>query len=392
MKSKRKQKRLLQTDCHIGIVGSGLGGLAAALAILQCDTSSAGKKQRAKKAVIDGSSNNDSNGQPLDRKAPSSSVNAFQGRITIYERDKHVSDRKEGYGMTITYNPSGPLAQLDILESIARKDCPSRCHYLFNEKGEVMGYYGNAFHGVADSETDCESTLRGAGQRGNLRIPRAELRSILMDKIKEVDAINDSPRFKMAWGKRLVSYVDRPAVEKLNQIHAAGRTKTVVDSENIQSHRPVILHFEDGTTDEVDLLIGADGVNSVVAKQYLSTAIPSSSKKPSMDDVSPRYLGIFITVGISEHLHPLIDEQGYYTLDGEHRLFIMPFAGNRLDDQQRRTMWQLSYPVAGRDEAMRLSKLHPVELQKEILYRCADWHAPFPDMVKRTPLDTIWGT
>ena len=384
-KSKTNHQRLLKTNCHIGIVGSGLGGLSAALGILQCDALCSTKKHKRKSTTSSDRGEHDSKSSPN---------NTFQGRITIYERDQQVSDRKEGYGMTLTYNPSGPLAQLDILESIARRDCPSRSHYLFNERGDVMGYYGNAFHNVSDEHTDENySVLRGAGQRGNLRIPRAELRSILMNKIRDVDQRNESPKVNIAWGKRLLSYVDRPSIERLNQIGGNG-SKSDSEPSRESGECPVLLQFEDGTTDEVDLLIGADGVNSVVARQYMTSSIPSKSDQQAAmeQSVTPEYLGIFIIIGISDYMHPLIDERGYYTLDGNHRLFIMPFSGSRLEEEPRRTMWQLSYPVPDREEANRLSKIGPLGLQKEVLRRCGDWHEPFPRMAKCTPLNTIWGT
>jgi 2-polyprenyl-6-methoxyphenol hydroxylase-like FAD-dependent oxidoreductase len=401
-KSNPNHQRLLQTNCHIGIVGSGLGGLAAALAILQCNNLGIGKKKQKrtlKQKSEHGCTMSFKESGEESNTTPSCS---FQGRITIYERDLHATDRKEGYGMTLTYNPAGPLAQLGILESIARRDCPSRSHYLFNERGDVKGYYGNAFHNLGDEAHDDTTKLhlgsasRGSGQRGNLRIPRAELRSILMDKIREADEQNSPSKVNVAWGKRLVSYVDRPAVEKLNQIHSGEHIKNNPTS-NVHvsegNNRPVLLQFEDGTTDEVDLLIGADGVNSVVAKQYLATGVASKTKQSAETNaVSPKYLGIFIVIGISDHMHPLIDERGYYTLDGEQRLFIMPFEGSRLEARSRRTMWQLSYPVADREEALRLSKLNPPELQAEVLKRCGCWHQPFPEMVKQTPHGTIWGT
>ena len=382
---KTKHQRLLQTNCHIGIVGSGLGGLSAALAILQCDLCCCTKKQKRKSAKLSGGGEHD---------CKSSSNSNFQGRITIYERDHQLSDRKEGYGMTLTYNPSGPLAHLGILESVARRDCPSRSHYLFNEKGEVMGYYGNAFHSVSDENTDENLAVsRGVGQRGNLRIPRGELRSILLEKIEDADQKNTPSKVNIAWGKRLISYVDRPAIERLNKI---GKNAHDFQSEPSMGsdQRSVFLQFEDGTTDEVDLLIGADGVNSVVARQYMTSSIPSKSDQKSdvTRSMTPEYIGIFIIIGISNHMHPLIDERGYYTLDGNHRLFIMPFSGNSLEEEPRRTMWQLSYPVSDREEANRLSQIGPLGLQKEVLRRCCDWHEPFPDMVKSTPLNTIWGT
>jgi len=332
--------------------------------------------------------------------------------------------------MTLTYDPKGPLAKLGVLEEVAKRDCPSRCHYVFNERGDIRGYFGNAFYSSC-SENDGDghrmtiNTTRGAGQRGNLRIPRSELRSILLDALMSEasngarmtgdggDENHPISRVEILWNKRLRSYEDRPMMEKLNC------SKGLEAQPAQQQQRPVTLHFEDGTTDQVDLLIGADGVNSVVARQYLSTSTFATQPKYTQSklETAPRYLGIFIILGISDHFHPLIDERGFYTLDGNQRLFIMPFQGSRLDDEftptatssmsnetdgtqlkknqkvcSRRTMWQLSFPISERDEAMRLGQLSSEAMQIEVLKRCGHWHEPFPNIVRETPLETIWGT
>lgn len=341
--------------CHVAIIGSGLGGISAALAIINMQNE---KKQ-------------------------SSPPTTTKYNITIYERDKSFSDRKEGYGMTLTYDPNGPLQKLGVLEDVAKRDCPSRCHYLFTAEGVIKGYFGNAFY------KEEELNKRGSGQRGNLRIPRSELRSILWKTLQANDVDND---VCISWGKRLVTYVDRAMMDKIEQIGNKQCKKTSSDDHR----RPVLLTFDDGTTDEVDLLIGADGVNSVVAKQYLQTTLPTSNANDGVDDVvtdtSPNQIGIFIILGITDHFHPHIDERGFYTLDGFHRLFIMPFEGSRISSSnRRRTMWQLSFP-ADANESKRLSSLSQSEMQHEVLNRCKEWHEPFPDMVKNTPLDTVWGT
>ncbi len=51
--------------------------------------------------------------------------------ISLFERDLSFEQQKEGYGLTLTYNPKGPLASLGVLEQVAQRDCPSRSHYLF---------------------------------------------------------------------------------------------------------------------------------------------------------------------------------------------------------------------------------------------------------------------
>eukprot|EP00986_Skeletonema_menzelii_P019127 scaffold27065_cov150-Skeletonema_menzelii.AAC.8 len=341
--------------CHVAVIGSGLGGIAAALAIINMQNE---KKQSA--------------------------ITSTKYNITIYERDKSFSDRKEGYGMTLTYDPNGPLQKLGVLEEVAKRDCPSRCHYLFTAEGVIKGYFGNAFY-----EEEKQLNTRGSGQRGNLRIPRSELRSILWKALQANDVDNN---VCISWGKRLIAYVDRAMMDKIEQIGNKQCKKTSSDAHQ----RPVLLTFDDGTTDEVDLLIGADGVNSVVAKQYLQTALPTARTNNGIDEVvtytSPALIGIFIILGITDHFHPHIDERGFYTLDGFHRLFIMPFEGSRISSSnRRRTMWQLSFP-ADANESKRLSNLSQSEMQQEVLNRCKEWHEPFPDMVKNTPLDTVWGT
>ena len=442
MSSTNKKKpvsRLLQTnDCHIGIIGSGLAGLSCALAI---------------------------------RSSPS-----FQGRITIYERkpnnnieqttsnDNDCNKKEEvaeghGYGMTITYNPDGPLAKLGVLESVAKEDCPSRCHYIFDNEGYIRGYFGNAFY-KQDDNNDGKSSSRGAGQRGNLRIPRARLRSILFDALmseaekveaknmntygntntshdEQVEANTDesiavvenendessttttsSPRgmVKVLWNKKLTSYEDTLMMEKLNQITSSGKRNdnknTTQQQMKNQDDKAVTLHFEDGSIDQVDLLIGADGVNSSVARQYLSTTIPSKIPLKQQEEMisssNPRHLGIFLILGISNHFHSHINERGFYTLDGTHRLFIMPFQGSVLTDdddddtnvdqikkRRRRTMWQLSFPVSidrNSEEVLRLKQMSQEEMQQEVLSRIGDWHNPVPNLVKDTPLSSIWGT
>jgi 2-polyprenyl-6-methoxyphenol hydroxylase-like FAD-dependent oxidoreductase len=87
----KKRIRLDKNQSRVVIVGGGLGGLSAALALEK-----AGFTQ-----------------------------------ISLFERDASFEQQKEGYGLTLTYNPKGPLASLGILEQVAEQDCPSRSHYLF---------------------------------------------------------------------------------------------------------------------------------------------------------------------------------------------------------------------------------------------------------------------
>ena len=98
--------------------------------------------------------------------------------------------------------------------------------------------------------------------------------------------------------------------------------------------------------------------------------------------------------------------RGFYTVDGEHRLFTMPFEGSVADDNikqiinesshynetDRRTMWQLSFRLDNEEEAMCLGRSSPDVLLNEIRRRCSGWHEPINMMLTSTPLDTVWGT
>jgi 2-polyprenyl-6-methoxyphenol hydroxylase-like FAD-dependent oxidoreductase len=88
---KRLKKDRLDKSSKICIIGCGLGGLGTALSLEKA---------------------------------------GFRN-ITIFERDVSASARKEGYGLTLTYNCKGPLAHVGVLNELARRDCPSRSHYIF---------------------------------------------------------------------------------------------------------------------------------------------------------------------------------------------------------------------------------------------------------------------
>ena len=353
---KRKRRRRLPHDAKIAIIGSGMGGLSAALSLKRAGFTN----------------------------------------VTVYERDAHFSERRDGYGLTLSYNEKGPLAKLGLLETVARVDCPSRSHYVFQPDGTILGYYGNAFHNVGVEDI---SQRRGLGQRGNLRVPRQVLRRIMMDELlatppSTADAdcrpTTRTGRATVKWGKRLVSFDER--VMKMG----GGDSFTCDDDGNGQG--AVHIAFEDGTTEEVDLLIGSDGIRSTVTRSLLSEA------KPSTNDGGLSYLGIMIVLGITNNFyHPLLDERGFYTLDGSNRLFTMPFEGNKLDDAmngdgtnnpkpQRRYMWQLSWYEPDEEKARTLSQAGPNALIDEVKRRCRDWHEPVLDMVSTTDPKNVWGT
>ena len=301
-------KRKLQLTDRIVIAGGGVGGLAAALALQTAGFSN----------------------------------------VVVLERDAHFSVRRHGYGMTLSTTNSG-LGALGILDECMRLDVPSESHYVFAESGEVLGYFGNAFIGG-----DC-------GQRGNLRVPRQQLRRLLLERLAPGT---------VRWGCHVSSYAEEGAG---GGGEAAPRVAVAVS---------------DGSREDAALLVAADGIHSAIRKQR--------------SDNELNYLGVLLVVGITALRHPLIERRGFYTLDAEQgaRLFTMPFtapdasaatAGGVGQTAEATHMWQLSIAM---DEAMakQLSKGDAEALSAELLRRCAHWHEPVCEMIRTTPAASFFST
>ena len=324
----------LKKCSEIAIIGSGLSALSCALSLLSCGF-----------------------------------VN-----ISLYERDSYISDRRDGYGLTLTYNPKGPLASLGILEDVAQKDCPSRSHYEFDPQGYIRGYFGNEF-----------TPHRGEGQRGNLRVPRQVLREMMINELAKRSSDIPDSNVEIHWGKKLAHYETIPATD--NQ------------SSQQRNDHDVHLYFEDGSKAFAKLLIGADGINSTVATSLLQPLNDVPKYSTIATKTSKSYIGVMIILGITntDFYHPLLDERGFHTMDGTNRLFTMPFEGSNLSDilnrkRKRRIMWQLSFSMPNFSEAQKLSQSDPNVLLEEVKRRIIHWHSPISIMLDSTPLETVWGT
>jgi 2-polyprenyl-6-methoxyphenol hydroxylase-like FAD-dependent oxidoreductase len=323
---KPKGQQRLDKDASVGIVGCGIAGLSAAISLVQAGFTN----------------------------------------VTIFERDTDPLARREGFGMTLTYNPQGPLAHCGVLEQVAQQDCPSRSHYIFDPTGKVLGYYGNAF-----------LPSRGFGQRGNMRIPRQVLQKIMTERFLDLirqqqQTVHHVSCSSIQWGQSL-----RWIRERTNE----GKVELAFNQNNHQMHN----NAASSMVVSCDLVIAADGVCSSV----VSMLAPQCQ---------PRPMKVMIILGIAEGFHhPLLTERGFYTVgDGKHRLFTMPYAGNRYT-KQRRIMWQLSYRYDDNSGEAKSSGLDsccrdPEVLLQTALDKCAAWHEPVPSLIRSTPLETVWGT
>jgi hypothetical protein len=269
----------------------------------------------------------------------------------VFERDTSFAVRKQGFGLTLTNSNVGALAQLGVIDECIQQDCPSTCHYVFDKYGNVLGYYGRAFlteeelkaKQQRESDNDAVTVLNQAASAAgstvsasaaapvaaavaslpstpaltvtpllsydgsenaqnnlplpspspepsssllapspspspppgrwwssaNLRIPREDLRKLLFSRLKP-DTVQ--------WGARLLDYTE----------HADG----------------VDLSFADGSHVRCSILVGADGINSIVRR------LQDEKCKEKIGAL--RYIGVSAIVGLSPYMHPLLDARGFY--------------------------------------------------------------------------------
>jgi 2-polyprenyl-6-methoxyphenol hydroxylase-like FAD-dependent oxidoreductase len=152
--------------------------------------------------------------------------------VTVYERDASLAGRRQGYRLHVDARAGLALQQClppDLFALFQATCCqPSRRVTVVNERLRVLHE-----HSTADPAADpyAPATLSTSVNRCTLR---------------EVLACGLGP--SVVFGSELTRY-------------EAGRDA-------------VRLHFADGRRAEADLLIGADGINSAVRRQYLPEAEP----------------------------------------------------------------------------------------------------------------------
>jgi 2-polyprenyl-6-methoxyphenol hydroxylase-like FAD-dependent oxidoreductase len=203
-------------------------------------------------------------------------------------------------------------------------DVPSKSHYIFSTNGEIVGFFGRAF-----LTTDDGKPTQPKKNTFNVHIPRQQLRQMLVERLNPGT---------IEWGRRLGSYSELPSGDGIE------------------------LVFEDGSRETAAVLIGADGIRSVVRRQKVADALS--------------YLGVVVVLGIAECRHPLLRERIFETVDGASRLYAMPF------DAAGRYMWQLSFPCPEpQARALCAGGGGGARLREEVVRICGAWHAPVPELL-----------
>jgi 2-polyprenyl-6-methoxyphenol hydroxylase-like FAD-dependent oxidoreductase len=321
-------------------------------------------------------------------------------RATIYERDASFAQRSQGYGLTMQQGANA-LAQLGLSDEV--HGVSSCVHFSFLPHGEMLGAFGRALYGSseagasggAEEEEEAavgaradapaaaglEGRRDGGGGGGaaaapaappprrkktryNVHLPRQTLREMLLRPLLPGT---------VEWGARLTSLEEGPPGS------------------------PVRLAFASGAQVAADVVVGADGIFSVVRSLKLGG--------PGRDPCPMRYLGVMVVLGMAPCTHALALDHVVQTLDGVTRIYFMPFTPGVLAQPQPEgpshhqppawavppwTMWQLSFPVA-EEQAKALQAAGAEALRAHALALCSAWHAPIPELLRATQPANITG-
>lgn len=129
---------------------------------------------------------------------------------------------------------------------------------------------------------------------------------------------------------------------------------------------------------QADLIVGADGIRSVVRKSLIS------------EDITPlHYTGCIVILGIcfldeiiGSKSSLLDSETVFQTVNGHERMYMMPYSKDAI-------MWQLTFPLP-ENEARNLSIQGPDALKAEAIRR-TPWHDPIPQILSATKISKITG-
>ena len=248
--------------------------------------------------------------------------------FTLYERDNSFDARAQGYGLTLQ-QASNAIKGLGLYSLKDR--CKSSRHVVHTTEGKKIIEWGLRTH----------SNIKKSPKRINVHIPRQSLRLALLEQLGDLDAVQ--------WGHRLVGFkqCEDKSVELSFQVN--GEMKNA----------------------KADLVVGADGIRSVVRSLLIS------------EDITPlRYLGYVVILGICS-LEALKDVESslldsatvFQTVNGHERIYMMPYSLDSI-------MWQLSFPMSEK-EAKALSAQGAQALKEEACRRI-QWHQPIPQILSAT--------
>ena len=250
--------------------------------------------------------------------------------FTIYERDNNFDARSQGYGLTLQ-QASKAIEGFGIFS--LEKGVISTRHLVHTTEGKVIGEWGIRKWLQSDRKTTAKRT--------NIHIARQSLRLALLEQLGGSKMVH--------WGHQLVDFNECEDKSIALNFQVNGKMKTT----------------------KADLVVGADGIRSVVRKLLIG------------EEITPlRYLDCIVILGIcplnaiENVTSDLLDSATVFqTANGNERIYIMPYDSDSI-------MWQLSFPMPEK-KAIALSTKGAKALKEEACRR-TQWHDPIPQILAAT--------
>ena len=272
--------------------------------------------------------------------------------VAVYERDRTPTDRLQGYRVHIS--PKGSEALHDCLPGDLFEVFAATCsvgnpgfRFLTEKMEELLSI-------------EVRSDARAVAQHRSAS--RITLRQVLLSGLDGI----------VSYGKTFVRYEERDG--------------------------PIVLHFADGSTATCDVLVGADGGNSRVRRQFLphaqridTGAVGIAGKAMLTDEnrrrLPPRVLegtGMVMSPGrrgMFMGLHEFAENVPAVPAAGTDDATAMPAAGALFDNTTSYMFWAYGGLRADLERGRPLEQLAPPDLQRLVLDRIRNWHPDYSVLV-----------
>ncbi|ABW27179.1 FAD-dependent oxidoreductase [Acaryochloris marina] len=214
----------------------------------------------------------------------------------------------------------------------------------------------NGIRSLAAIDTDIVQQLQQQGSQLNrFRIRTAKGWPLLNQPVKDDDY--DQPFLAIRWFSLQEIMRAKLPPEILHLNHQLTHFE--------QTHQNVNLSFANGEMATVDLLIGADGIRSIVRKQLF-------------DLEDPAYGGWMTWRGVQKYQHPLLPPHHTTIFAKRGKSLIL------LDNGQGYVSWALEIPMPTIHRSQ-----HPEAAKTRVLQELSKWHPTLQELVNLTDADTI---